>query len=138
MLKKFRVKVNGKDYIVEVEELQNSSNEIPTMEKQALSSQAPTSTPIQASVEKKAEETVKSTKTPTPSTGGSLISPMTGIILEVLVSPGDRVSRGDKVIVMEAMKMENSVLADRDGIIKEVRVKKGESVNAGDVMVVFE
>lgn len=138
MLKKYKVKVNGKEYLVEVEEIQNLQKEAPASEEQASTFEVQRTVSTQkASSESIAEKTVQH-KSTTHSTGGSLISPMTGIILEVLVSAGDHVSRGDKVIVMEAMKMENSVLSDRDGVVKEVRVKKGDNVNAGDIMILFE
>ncbi|OAA31050.1 hypothetical protein AT15_08735 [Kosmotoga arenicorallina S304] len=137
MLKKYRVRVNGKEYLVEVEEIQNLQ-EVPASEEQGSTSGVQRTAPVRkVSSESIAEKTAQH-KSPEHSTGGSLISPMTGIILDVLVSAGDYVNKGDKVIVMEAMKMENSVLSDRDGVIKEVRVKKGDNINAGDIMIVFE
>ncbi|MBN1154279.1 biotin/lipoyl-binding protein [candidate division KSB1 bacterium] len=66
---------------------------------------------------------------------GTLKAPLPGLILEVLVKKGDEVKHGQTVLRMEAMKMENNILANRDGVIQEVKVKSGDSVLEGDVMV---
>lgn len=63
---------------------------------------------------------------------------MPGKIVKVQVKPGDKVSAGQTLIVMEAMKMENDMKASHDVTIKEVRVKEGQSVEAGALLVVFE
>ena len=61
---------------------------------------------------------------------------MPGNILKINVSQGQKVNEGDVLIVLEAMKMENEILAGRGGTVKEIRVKDGDSVNTGDVLVV--
>jgi len=63
---------------------------------------------------------------------------MQGTIVKVLVAVGDAVEAGDPVCVLEAMKMENNVAADKAGTIAEVLVGAGDSVGAGDVVVVIE
>ncbi len=76
------------------------------------------------------------------STGGSgsgrVAVPMQGTIVKVLVAVGDNVDTGDTVCVLEAMKMENNVAANRAGTVSEVLVEPGDSVGAGDVVVVVE
>ena len=67
-----------------------------------------------------------------------LRSPMPGRVMSVLVRPGDRVSAGDEVCVVEAMKMEQSILAHRDGVVKTVFVQPLDSVNANDPLVELE
>lgn len=62
-------------------------------------------------------------------------SPMTGLVIEVLVSEGDSVSDGDVVVVVESMKMENEVVCDVDGAVTAVHVKEDESVSEGDRLV---
>ncbi len=62
-------------------------------------------------------------------------SPMTGLVIEVLVSEGDSVSDGDVVVVVESMKMENEVICDVDGAVTAVHVKEDESVSEGDRLV---
>ncbi|HEY8081501.1 MAG TPA: acetyl-CoA carboxylase biotin carboxylase subunit [Acidimicrobiales bacterium] len=67
---------------------------------------------------------------------GEVTVPMQGTVVKVLVAAGDAVEEGQTVVILEAMKMENSVAADRAGTIAEVRVTAGDSVGAGDVVAV--
>lgn len=67
----------------------------------------------------------------------TLAAPLPGRIAHVAVAPGDRVRRGDTLVVIEAMKMENEFKATADGTVAEVRVRTGQAVNAGDVLVVI-
>jgi acetyl-CoA/propionyl-CoA carboxylase biotin carboxyl carrier protein len=69
---------------------------------------------------------------------GTVTVPMQGTIVKLLVAPGDTVQAGQTVCILEAMKMENAISAERDGEVKEVRVAAGEPVGAGDVVVVIE
>jgi acetyl-CoA/propionyl-CoA carboxylase, biotin carboxylase, biotin carboxyl carrier protein len=69
---------------------------------------------------------------------GEVIVPMQGTIVKVLVAAGDKVEVGQTVCLLEAMKMENAVAAEKDGVIKEVRVSAGDSVGAGDIVAVIE
>jgi len=68
----------------------------------------------------------------------ALRSPLPGIILEVAVKAGDKVKKGQKVMILEAMKMENVINADREGVIKEVKVNKGDSVLEGADLLIIE
>jgi len=63
---------------------------------------------------------------------------MQGTIVKVLVEVGQEVAEGDPVIVLEAMKMENNINADKAGSVKEVKVDPGDTVGAGDIVVVIE
>ena len=73
---------------------------------------------------------------PLPVRGGTAVeSPMPGIILEVCVREGDKVRRGQKVAVLEAMKMENDIEAEFDGTITAIHVQKGDSVLEGAAIV---
>lgn len=65
-------------------------------------------------------------------------APMPGLILEVNVSVGDTIKKGDFLCVLEAMKMENTLTAPRDGIIKTVNITKGETVDKGKLLIEFE
>jgi acetyl-CoA/propionyl-CoA carboxylase biotin carboxyl carrier protein len=69
---------------------------------------------------------------------GSVTVPMQGTIVKVLVAEGDTVEAGDAVCVLEAMKMENNIAAEKSGTVKEVKVAPGDSVGAGDVVVVID
>jgi acetyl-CoA/propionyl-CoA carboxylase biotin carboxyl carrier protein len=69
---------------------------------------------------------------------GDVTVPMQGTIVKVLVATGDKVEVGQTIVLLEAMKMENAVAAEKEGVIKEVRVSAGDSVGAGDIVAVIE
>lgn len=69
---------------------------------------------------------------------GDVVVPMQGTVVKVLVEVGQDVEAGETVIVLEAMKMENNVAAEKSGTVKEVRVEPGQSVSGGDVVVVID
>jgi acetyl-CoA/propionyl-CoA carboxylase biotin carboxyl carrier protein len=69
---------------------------------------------------------------------GQVMVPMQGTIVKVLVAVGDVVEVGQTVCLLEAMKMENAVAAEKDGVVKELRVNAGDSVGAGDIVAVIE
>ncbi|MEG1615607.1 MAG: biotin/lipoyl-containing protein [Bacteroidales bacterium] len=68
---------------------------------------------------------------------GAVRSPLPGIILSVEVKVGDNVKRGQKIAILEAMKMENNILADRDGVVSEIKVNKGDNVLEGADLVII-
>jgi acetyl-CoA/propionyl-CoA/long-chain acyl-CoA carboxylase, biotin carboxylase, biotin carboxyl carrier protein len=70
-----------------------------------------------------------------PGGTGRVVAPMQGTVVKVLVGVGDEVRIGDPVVVLEAMKMENQLLAERDGRVTDVRVGRGDSVGPGDLLV---
>lgn len=69
---------------------------------------------------------------------GDVIVPMQGTIVKVMVSEGDTVEAGDPIVVLEAMKMENNVCAEKSGTVTEIKVAEGDSVGGGDVVAVIE
>jgi acetyl-CoA/propionyl-CoA carboxylase biotin carboxyl carrier protein len=69
---------------------------------------------------------------------GDVTVPMQGTIVKVLVAVGAQVEAGQAVVVLEAMKMENQIQAERAGTVKEIKVAAGDTVGAGDVVVVIE
>jgi acetyl-CoA/propionyl-CoA carboxylase biotin carboxyl carrier protein len=69
---------------------------------------------------------------------GHISIPMQGTIVKVLVAEGDEVTAGQTLCVLEAMKMENNILADKDGTVSQLKVEAGQSVSAGDLAAVIE
>ena len=67
----------------------------------------------------------------------ALSAPIPGLILEVRVKVEDKVSAGQIVAIMEAMKMENNLIAQKDGVVREIRVQQGTEVSTGDVIMVI-
>ncbi len=77
------------------------------------------------------------------STGGAqkiknVKAPMPGLILDILVEPGQAISKGDQLLILEAMKMENVLKAEGDGVVKSVEVKKSAAVDKGQVLIEME
>ncbi len=68
----------------------------------------------------------------------TIYSPMTGRVIEILVSEGDSVSEGDVVVVVESMKMENEIICDYGGSVSSVLVEEDQSVSEGDRLVVVK
>lgn len=119
------VDVNGKAYTVELEEAPKAEKPKPVIARPAAAvpSAAPAARPSAA---------------PAAGAAGSTKSPLPGTVLAVNVTVGQSVKAADVAIVLEAMKMENNIDADRDGVIKEVKVSKSDAVMEGQVLVVFE
>ncbi|AUC76813.1 acetyl-CoA carboxylase biotin carboxyl carrier protein subunit [Olleya sp. Bg11-27] len=65
-------------------------------------------------------------------------APMPGLILDIMVKPGDEVTVNTPLLILEAMKMENSIVSPRDGIIKSVTGTKGNTVDKGELLIEFE
>lgn len=116
-MKQFLVKVNGNTYDVTVEE----TGCIPASA--APAAQAPAA-PAPAPAAPAANV----------SGGASVVAPMPGTILKVLVNVGDQVSENQPLIVLEAMKMENDIVAPEDGTVASVNVAVGSAVEAGETM----
>lgn len=138
-MKKFLIKVNGNQYEVEVEELgqemggERVVQEVRTVSAKPEPSPAAASSPAKAApAAPKPEATAN--KGEVPSGAEKVTAPMPGVINSIVKNVGDTVKRGDVVLILEAMKMENEIVAPKEGKIASINVAKGASVNAGDVL----
>jgi biotin carboxyl carrier protein len=129
-MKKFLIKVNGNQYEVEVEEIRDGA----AVETSAPVQSAPAAAPVAAPAAPAAKPAAKK-DTAVPAGASKITAPMPGTILKVNVNTGDSVKKGQVLMILEAMKMENEIVAPADGKIASVNVSKGASVNAGDVLV---
>lgn len=132
-MRKFSITVNGQAFDVEVEEIGGAPVFAP-----APAAAAPVFTPAAAPAPAAAPVAPAPTPTAaaaTPAAGEPVQSPMPGTILDVKVSVGQAVKKGDVLAVLEAMKMENEILAARDAVVAGISVAKGSTVNAGDTLV---
>ncbi len=136
MVRKFNVKVNNKNYMVEVEEISSSAQNIPTpqpVQQNVVSQPAP------APITKTPKKTTPPRPATTVSEGETIIeSPMAGLIVDILTSAGAHVKRGDTLLILEAMKMENNILSTKDGIVKAINVSKGDEVEVGAPLIIIE
>ncbi len=131
-MKMFRVVVNGSEYRVGIEELPEENPIQPPQPSQIPSPVSKRPEPRQM-VQKQTEAPEQQTD----NTGNILTSPMPGTIIKIAVSSGDVVSKGQTLLVLEAMKMENEIKSSRDGTVAEIKVSQGTSVNAGDILIVM-
>ncbi len=137
-MKNFKFSISGNSYEVDIKDFDGNTAHIEV-----------NGTPYTVEVQRE----VKKTKTPTliraevPLKGGDKIekrqhgspipitAPLPGSILEIFVKPGDVVKKGQPLLLMEAMKMENKIQSEKDGVVESVRVSKGTNVLQGDVLM---
>lgn len=132
-MRRFCIKVNGKAYDVEVEEIRGGAS-APRASRPAPAA-APAPTAAAPAPAPSPAPAAAPAAAPAQTLGGNVItSPLPGTILQVLKSAGQSVKRGETVLVIEAMKMENEIVAPEDGTIGAVAVQKGASVQSGDAL----
>jgi biotin carboxyl carrier protein len=138
------MKINGHDYEVTVKDMNGTkvdvdvngtayTVELPETERPKA---APVKRPAPAAA---AAPAPAAAPTPRPAGGaaGAVRSPLPGVVLNINVAAGAAVKRGDVLLVLEAMKMENNIMADRDGTVTSILVNKGDSVLEGAELVVI-
>ncbi|HNW84410.1 MAG TPA: biotin/lipoyl-binding protein [Candidatus Cryosericum sp.] len=135
-MKKFRIRVNDKVFDVEVEEV---AGEVPAVAAPASNPQpvaaprAPAPTPTPVAVPKPVSPAPAPAAAPAGT--GAVKSPLPGKVLKVVATPGGTYKKGDTLVVIEAMKMENEILAPRDCTVEEVLVEANQTVKTGDVLL---
>ncbi|HEL0422770.1 TPA: acetyl-CoA carboxylase biotin carboxyl carrier protein subunit [Streptococcus equi subsp. zooepidemicus] len=127
MLRKFKITIDGKEYLVEMEEI-------------GAPSQAPVVPPVQptaAPAPVATEEAVAPAPATAPVSAGAdaMPSPMPGTILKVLVNVGDVVHENQPLLILEAMKMENEIVASTAGTVTGIHVTAGQVVNPGEGLI---
>ena len=134
---KYVVTVNGKKFEVEVEKVGGAGKSLsrqPAERREAVKSE-----PVVETKAAVAPAPVEAAPAATSTTGGTTItSPMPGSILDVKVNVGDKVTFGQTLAILEAMKMENDIPATVDGEVAEIRVKKGDAVETDAVLIVLK
>jgi glutaconyl-CoA decarboxylase len=135
-MRKFQITVNGQSYQVEVEEVaafQSAPAPVyapapaPAPVAEAAPAPAPAAEPAPAPAPAPAKKAG-------PVSGEVIKAPMPGTIVNVIAQEGAKVKKGEVVLILEAMKMENEILSPRDGVVTSIITPKGSSVNSGDPM----
>jgi len=127
-MKKYVIKLNGKVYEVEMEEVTGGTTSNTFAE-------APKAAPVNSAPQNVAEKTTAPVNVVPPTGGETMQAPMPGNILDIPVKVGDQVKKGQVVIILEAMKMENEIVSPVNGTVLSISVSKGQTVNAGDVLI---
>lgn len=127
---KYKVTLNGRTYEVEVE----AGKAMLLDEYEAV---VPTAAPVAAPAAAPAPVAAPAPAAAAPVAGDAVTAPMPGNILKVNVTPGQAVKEGDVLVVLEAMKMENEILAPKACTVKQVLVSKGSTVDTGATLVVL-
>ena len=139
-MKNYKFKINGNEYSVDIKSIEDNIAEVEvngTPFQVELSKEVKTSkTPklVRSSVSTKQEKKPLST----PSGLSKIEAPLPGNIFQIKVKEGDSVNKGDVLMIMEAMKMENNILAEQGGTVKTIKVKEGDAVLQGDILVEIE
>jgi len=121
MLRKFNISIDGKEYYVEMDE---------------IGAVAPVAAPVVAAVPVPAEPAAAPAAAPAaPAGDDAQVAPMPGKILDVKVNVGDTVAENQIVLILEAMKLENEIVAVKAGTVAAVHVQAGSTVNAGDALI---
>lgn len=134
-MKAYQVTVNGQVFQVTVEEASGTGT-IPAMSLiQPVA--APMPQPVAPAPKPAPAPAPAKPKAEVPTGGKKIQAPMPGKILKLNFTTGSTVKRGDVLVVLEAMKMENDIMAPNDATIVSVHVAQGDNVNTGDVLVVL-
>ena len=145
-MKEYKYKINGTLYNVVIGDIEENIGHVEvngthyTVEMEKKPKAAPAPKPVARPAAKPAAAPAAAPAAK-PAAGGAksgVKSPLPGVILDIKVNVGDAVKKGQTIIILEAMKMENSINADKDGKIAAINVSKGESVLEGTDLVIIE
>ena len=146
-MKEYKYKINGNLYNVVIGDIEDNIAHVEvngthyTVEMEKKPKAAPAPKPVVRPAAKPAAAPAAVAPVAKPAAGGAksgVKSPLPGVILDIKVNVGDEVKKGQTIIILEAMKMENSINADKDGKIAAINVSKGESVLEGTDLIIIE
>ena len=145
-MKNFKFKINGNDYAVHIANIEGNVAELEVngtpykveIDRELKQTKTPKLVRPEAVPSTDSHPSVAKTVSPGVATSGAVKSPLPGVILSLAVKVGDTVKVGQRLLVLEAMKMENNIDSDKEGRIAAVKVNQGDSVMEGDILVVIE
>ena len=139
-MKEYKFKIGGKEYNVTVNPKEGKFFDVTVngatyeVEAENAPAAAPIAQPVAAPVQAAPAAAAAPAAKPAGA-GEKLASPLPGVIIEISVKEGQQVKAGQKVAILEAMKMENEIPAPKDGTITEIHVHKGDTLQEGDPVV---
>ena len=144
-MKEYKYKINGNLYNVVIGDMEENIVHVEvngthyTVETEKKMKAAPAPKPVvRPAARPAAAPAVAPAAKPAASSKSGVKSPLPGVILDIKVKEGEEVKKGQTLIILEAMKMENSINADKDGKVTAINVSKGESVLEGTDLVIIE
>ena len=129
-MKKYNFEIDGEKFQVEVNLVSSNNAEVRVNNKNFDIKISNDLAEPKKAEPKKAEQSVQGNP-------GDLLALMPGKIIKVLVSEGQKIKMGEPVIIMESMKMEQTIVSSSDGSIESVNVSEGETIEVGSVMIVI-
>ena len=139
-MKNFKYTINGNVYDVVINKVEDTTADVEV-----------NGTSYKVEIDKPARKPIASIQHPDPiitpiarpqpaanPAEGVLRSPLPGVILDIACKVGDAVTKGQKLMILEAMKMENAINSSKDGVVKELKVSKGDSVLEGTDLIIIE
>lgn len=143
-MKKFKFTISGKPYEVEVQNIEGNNAEVNVngalYKVELEEQQAPVFSPVARPAQSAPKTVSASQSAPQPAAKGKgyeMSAPLPGTIMQIFVKQGDVVKKGDKLLMYEAMKMENNLLSEVDGTISTINCREGDNVLQGDVLIVI-
>jgi len=143
-MKEYKLKINGNDYSVNITDIEDTIAEVEVngipfkVEFDRTVKKNPSVTrPVNSSIQTTVSKPTTTVTPPTVSGSTEIKSPLPGVILEVSVKEGDNVKKGQKLMVLEAMKMENVIESSTDGKVAAIKVGKGDSVLEGASLIII-
>ena len=144
-MKEFQFKINGAEYKCAVEELDGKTNvtvngkvyEVAGLEPAQASHSAKPAAPAPKPAAAPAAPKAEAPKAAPVAGGLQVKSPLPGSVIKVLVSEGQAVKKGDTLLTLESMKMENAIMAEADGTVKQIAVTPGQNVMQDDLLIVL-
>ena len=144
-MKKFKGTISGKPYEVEVQDIEgniatvnvNGTEYKVEMEEQAAPVVAPVARPAAKPAAAPTQSAAPRQAAAAGGAGYKMAAPLPGTIMQIFVKQGDVVKKGDKLLMYEAMKMENNLLAEADGTITAINCRQGDNVLQGDTLIVI-
>jgi biotin carboxyl carrier protein len=145
-MKNFKFTINGNEYEAEIISVADNQAEVSIngvsytvdVDRKLQTIKTPTLVRTMAVPSTDSHPSVSKTSSPmAPKGTGNIKSPLPGVILDIFVREGDSVKLGQKLIMLEAMKMENNINADKEGKVASIKVSKGDNVMEGDVLIII-
>ena len=145
-MKKFKFTINGNQYEVDIKDVEDNIAQLEvngtpyevTLDREIKQTKTPKLIRSESVPSTDSHPSIAKTSNPSaPKGGGTIKSPLPGVILDIYIKEGDMVKTGQKLLTLEAMKMENNIESDKEGKVVSLKVSKGDNVMEGDILIII-